>query len=205
MSVTDERLAELREQAYHGYVDDWTGDTHDEIAAIIDELRTLRASPVARTEGEGILHRDVVLQALRLAAQETSSANFAKRCNEAYADILTLPPRVEPAATGPDDYCCPGCGRGYGLSASPPSVERLTERDLGSKPNARYDNGWYYCWLIERRDMPQPMYWTEGCTWSQYAGEALWYARWSDANAAAGECPHDVVVCEHGFDLGGAR
>ena len=37
--------------------------------------------------------------------------------------------------------------------------------------NARYENGWYYCWLIERREGPQP-------TW---LGEWSWE---TDANIA---------------------
>lgn len=43
--VTDERLLELRDQAYNGWVDNWTGDTHDEIAKAIDQLLRLRSAP----------------------------------------------------------------------------------------------------------------------------------------------------------------
>lgn len=68
-----------------------------------------------------------------------------------------------------------------------------------ARTNARYEGDWYFCWLIERRDTPEPQWWTTGCTWTKTAHEALWYSRKSDADADAGECPHDVVVCEHGF------
>lgn len=67
--------------------------------------------------------------------------------------------------------------------------------------NAHYDGDWYYCWLLERRDMPQPMWWTVDCTWTENAHEALWFARREDAERNAGECQHDVMVCEHGFAL----
>lgn len=67
--------------------------------------------------------------------------------------------------------------------------------------NARYSGNWYYAWLIERRDHSQPLYWTVGCDWTLDPHEALWFARESDAQADAGECPHDVKVVEHGFML----
>lgn len=69
--------------------------------------------------------------------------------------------------------------------------------------NARYADGWYYCWLIEWRDGPQPK-WLGASTWVTEANEAIWYARKSDADSV---WAHDlkrttkVVVCEHGFDL----
>lgn len=67
--------------------------------------------------------------------------------------------------------------------------------------NARYDSHTYFVWLIERRDTPQPMWWAVDCTWTTNANGALWFARESDAQASAGECQHDVKVCEHGFML----
>ena len=67
--------------------------------------------------------------------------------------------------------------------------------------NARYDNGWYYAWLIERRDLAQPEWWSTACTWTTNAHEALWFARESDAQAEAAECWEDVRVVEHGFQL----
>jgi hypothetical protein len=67
--------------------------------------------------------------------------------------------------------------------------------------NARYEGNWYYCWLIERRDRPQPEWWTAGCAWTTNAHDALWFARKSDAETEAAECPLDIVVCEHGFML----
>lgn len=68
--------------------------------------------------------------------------------------------------------------------------------------NARYENGWYYCWLIERRDVPQPE-WLGAYDWVQDANDAVWYSRKSDADEVAGDLIHDhrVVVCEHGFML----
>ncbi len=72
----------------------------------------------------------------------------------------------------------------------------------GFKPlNARYDHGWYYCWLIERRDTPEPQWFGADCMWHKNANDAEWFARKSDAEKSAAECPHDVVVCEHGFML----
>lgn len=67
--------------------------------------------------------------------------------------------------------------------------------------NARYENGWYYCWLIERRDLPQPEWFGADCFWHKNANDACWFARKEDAEQSAGECPHDVIVCEHGFDF----
>lgn len=72
-----------------------------------------------------------------------------------------------------------------------------------TKLNARYDNGWYYCWLIEWRDGPPPQ-WLGAYTWETDANKAIWYARKSDADAVWN---HDLkgtskaVVCEHGFQL----
>lgn len=40
--VSEGRLQELADQAWNGYVDDWTGDTHDEIASALRELQQLR-------------------------------------------------------------------------------------------------------------------------------------------------------------------
>jgi hypothetical protein len=85
-------------------------------------------------------------------------------------------------------------------AAAAPELERAAAS--GAK-HARYAAQWYFCWLIERRDTREPMWWTAGCTWTTNANEALWFARKQDGEASAGECPHDVVVCEHAFDLGG--
>lgn len=67
--------------------------------------------------------------------------------------------------------------------------------------NAHYEGNWYYCWLIERRDRAQPEWWAADCTWTTDAKAALWFARKSDADTEAGECPLNVIVCEHGFML----
>ncbi len=71
--------------------------------------------------------------------------------------------------------------------------------------HARYEGGWYFCWLIERRDTPEPQWFGADCLWHKDANDAEWFARKSDAETSAAECPHDVVVCEHGFDLGESR
>lgn len=69
--------------------------------------------------------------------------------------------------------------------------------------NARYADGWYFCWLIEWRDGPQSR-WLGAYTWEIDANKAIWYARKSDADAVHS---HDlkgtnkVIVCEHGFVL----
>lgn len=71
-----------------------------------------------------------------------------------------------------------------------------------TEQNARYEGNWYYCWLIERRDLPQPE-WLGEYDWTKDANEAVWYARKSDADKIAGDliADHRVVVCEHGFML----
>jgi hypothetical protein len=68
-----------------------------------------------------------------------------------------------------------------------------------SEQNARYAAGWYYCWLIERRDRPQPMWWSAEQEWTDDAHKALWYARRQDADREASEMLQDVILCEHGF------
>lgn len=89
------------------------------------------------------------------------------------------------------------------------SKQSSSEREPPAAPSAealyaRYENGWYYCWLIERRDRPQPEWWTDGpyCTWTTDAHNAMWYARRDQADAMASEMTDiDVFVCEHGFWL----
>ncbi len=71
---------------------------------------------------------------------------------------------------------------------------------MSDNPNARYSNGWYYCWLIERRDRPQPEWLGVDITWEKDAHKAFWFARRSDADKVAGEMLGiDCLVCEHGF------
>jgi hypothetical protein len=67
---------------------------------------------------------------------------------------------------------------------------------------ARYSDNWYFCWLIERRDVPQPE-WLGEYGWVKNANDAIWYARQSDAEKVAGDLQIEgrVVVCEHGFAL----
>src|SRR5881396_1495936 len=70
--------------------------------------------------------------------------------------------------------------------------------------NARYDGRWYFCWLIERREGPQPT-WLGEYSWETDANKAIWYARKSDADATVThqlKGNSKMVVCEHGFDLG---
>lgn len=67
--------------------------------------------------------------------------------------------------------------------------------------NARYEGNYYFCWLIERRDMARPMWWSAEQEWTDDAHKALWYARRSDADREAGEMVCDVILCEHGFML----
>src|SRR4051794_23626695 len=68
---------------------------------------------------------------------------------------------------------------------------------------ARYDvtGGWYYCWLVERRDRSQPQWMCNDGTWTTDAHKAQWFARRSDADEVAGEIVGDAVVGEHGFML----
>lgn len=72
-----------------------------------------------------------------------------------------------------------------------------------SDKNARYEGDWYYCWLIERRDGPQPR-WLGEYAWETDANKAIWYSRKADADAAQrhqlGGVPN-IFVCEHGFVL----
>lgn len=72
---------------------------------------------------------------------------------------------------------------------------------MTERTNARYEGGWYFCWLIERSDGPQPTWFTADCTWTTNAHEALWWARKEDAEASAGECLDDARVVEHGFAI----
>jgi hypothetical protein len=72
---------------------------------------------------------------------------------------------------------------------------------MTERTNARYEGNWYFCWLIERRDMPQPMWWSAEQEWTTEADKALWYARRSDADREASEMLQDVILCEHGFML----
>ena len=70
--------------------------------------------------------------------------------------------------------------------------------------NARYGDGWYFCWLIEKRGLPQPMWVKANGDWTVKAHEALWFARAEDAEAfrlANGHGFVRIVVCEHGFML----
>lgn len=68
--------------------------------------------------------------------------------------------------------------------------------------NARYAPGWYYCWLIEKRGLPQPLWLAADGEWTLDANAALWFSRQSDAERCRVTSGNDfvrIVVCEHGF------
>jgi hypothetical protein len=75
-----------------------------------------------------------------------------------------------------------------------------TSSDVGGEKYARYDDRWYFCWLIELRGAT-PMWWASDGGWEEVATDALWFARRQDADRFASEMSQDVFVCEHGFQL----
>ncbi len=75
--------------------------------------------------------------------------------------------------------------------------------------HARYENGWYYCWLVEKRGSEQPEWLDRLNRWTKDANKAVWFARKQDANIASclvldiiDSKTYQIEVCEHGFDLG---
>lgn len=69
-----------------------------------------------------------------------------------------------------------------------------------TQENARYEHGWYYCWLIEKHAAPE---WWGVNGFVEDARRACWFARREDADKFASEMLTDVRVCEHGFALNG--
>jgi hypothetical protein len=151
-----------------------------------------------------------------VSATEDRKPTSCVRCGQCCADGppgLTREQAIERWNRQPDwryKMCaeCRGIGRikdgqtcGSCAGTGGDKLNALRSRP-GEGMNARYENGWYYCWLIERRDGPQTR-WLGEYTWVTDANQAIWYARKSDADAV---CDHDLkganaVVCEHGFAL----
>lgn len=79
--------------------------------------------------------------------------------------------------------------------------------DISQPPkhlNARYGDGWYFCWLIEKRGLTVPLWLDAKGDWTNVAHKALWFARKEDAEEFRVAYEHDfvrIVVCEHGFML----
>lgn len=72
--------------------------------------------------------------------------------------------------------------------------------------------GWYFAWLIERREQGKPPEWlTAHGQWTTDANRAAWFARKEDADVRAifvQNKPYslpmaraEVIACEHGFDM----
>ena len=85
-----------------------------------------------------------------------------------------------------------------------------SETKLAVPLNARYDNGGYYCWLIERRRPHNPPDWWNVThkKWETNAEFATWFAKQSDAELESLLSDRrqyslgvEFVVCEHGFML----
>jgi hypothetical protein len=87
---------------------------------------------------------------------------------------------------------------------------------MSEEKYARYENGWYFCWLIERREEGQSPEWlTAHGTWTREADRAAWFARQADADMRAifvQNKPYSlpmakaaVVACEHGFEISSAK
>lgn len=97
---------------------------------------------------------------------------------------------------------CGGAGKVRVVDVNDPGYHR--EKATPEPTNARYTEGWYFCWLIEKRGLHQPMWLKANDDWTLTAHDALWFARESDAETfrlTHGHAFVRIVVCEHGFML----
>jgi len=154
----------------------------EQIESALAEASTICPNCGDRFDKLGRVH--LINQTPRICYDDNSDALRAAPSAEA----LQTQGKCEECGADPGKHRV-GCTIGWPTAATP--------------QHARHEGRWYYCWLIERRDGPQPT-WLGEWSWEADANKAIWYARESDAEAARNhqlKGVRNIVVCEHGFML----